>query len=107
MLRKIPRTPEANDGDGNRVKSLTIPVIIVPGKDAFKGYVSEDDLADLAKRDRKTIIALSIIVQWQNWTVEELVRNNERDRYLEEKTTRLEGKVKVLEDQAEQTKWKL
>lgn len=72
--RHILLPPPVEPAEPEIQKALIIKADLnIPGPGAFKGYVSEDDLADIAKRDRKMLLALSIIEQYSDWQTQTIV----------------------------------
>lgn len=73
--RKFKRPlPAASAKQEEEVQALLlVPDLRIPENDEFKGYVLEEDIADLATRDRKTILSLSVIEQWTDWQTQVLI----------------------------------
>lgn len=88
-------------------QAMKIPLISIPADGAFKGYLTEEDLKDLGKRDQKTVLAMSVVEQWGIWQTEELIRCNQHDRQLEAEVIKLKLEVAKLKDQAKEVDWKI
>lgn len=75
----------------------------------LKGHIREEDIADLAKRDRKTILAMSVMEQWIDWLVSVVVEQDNSIRQLDAENARRKiDLVKVREQQKEEgLKWAL
>lgn len=81
----------------------------VPSPDDIKGRIREEDIADLAKRDQKTILTLSVMEQWIDWLVSVVVDQDNSIRQLDAENARRKiDLVKVREQQKEESlKWSI
>lgn len=53
-------------------QAMRVPVLHVPAKDEFKGMIAAEDIADLAKRDQKTILKMAVMEQWNDWQTDKI-----------------------------------
>jgi hypothetical protein len=86
-------------------RELTIPLIEVR-EDEFEAYIKERDLADFNERDKKILLAMSVVEQKQNWLIYAIQIANRQMRHLQAETIR---QRKVNEKQELQQKldgWK-
>lgn len=84
-----------------------MPEIIVPAEGDFRGMYSDDDLADLGRRDRKTVRAISILEQWSVWNTERVAEDRGYLRQIEAENIGLKMKIKHLEEVILEHGWKL
>ena len=115
-IRMAPRhiliPPPVEPAEPEIQKALIIKAdLSVPGPGAFKGYVSEDDLADIAKRDRKMLLALSIIEQYSDWQTQTIVNLYAHVRTLDrnaaiDRRDAVQSKKELAEAMAELAKQK-
>lgn len=47
----------------SQFQETEIPLLVLPSKDSFRGYIKEEDIEDLTKRDKKTLLKISILEQ--------------------------------------------
>lgn len=88
--RRAPQLPPPDRiDDPDIVKAMTVDVLQVPGEGHFKRYITEEELADLDKRDRKTVLGMSEMEQWSIWHTEQLAKVNHQIRRLEAENIRL------------------
>lgn len=92
--RWIPPEP-VNPQEPEIAAALTIRPLRIP--ESFPGYIREGDLKDLAKRDRKVLLAMSILEQWNDWQTEQLEVARQHSIQSEAEIIRLKMKVSALE----------
>lgn len=110
MPRFTKIAPPANQDDPDIANAmLTKEPLRVPSPDDIKGHIREEDIADLAKRDRKTILALSVFEQWIDWLTSVVVEQDNMIRQLDAENARRKiDLVKVREQQKEESlKWSI
>lgn len=78
----------------------------VPSTDEIVGYIREEDIADLAKRDRKTILALSVFEQWIDWQTAALVDLDAKFRLLDAEVARRKIEISKIKAQQTEEGWK-
>lgn len=86
--------------------AATIQALKIPAPEAFKRY-TEDDLADLGNRDRKTVLRMAEIEQWMNWMIQELQNSNTNCRQLEVERIRLALEIEKLKLLIAEHAWKI
>lgn len=77
----------------------------IPGPKDFTGYVSEEDISDLAKRDRKTILAMSVIEQWNDWQTQAIIETHRYCRRIDAEVARRKIESAKLSAQQEKQRW--
>lgn len=96
------RTQEpANPLDPEIQREMITQELHVPKE--FKGYVEEGEIADLDKRDRKTILAMSIQSQWIDWLIEAVVQQNTMIQQLDAENAR--RKIEADKKKPERILW--
>lgn len=83
---------------------MTIPVIEVPNAKDFEGSISEQDIADLPNRDKKTVLAVSRLEQCLNHRGLILQEFNQYLRLLEAESIRARQERNKLKDEQKETK---
>lgn len=81
---------------------MVVPDLKLPGKNEFKGYITEEDIADLARRDRKIILQLSVIEQWTDWQTQTIVDLHTWLKLVDAECARRKielAKIKVVQDE--------
>lgn len=78
----------------------------VPAPEDIKGYIKEDEIADLAKRDRKTILALSVVEQLNDWQTGALIEIDSNLRELDAKVARRDIELEQVRSQQKEESWK-
>lgn len=84
---------------------MKVGEIHLPEPDTFKGYIAEEDIADLPKRDKKTVIALSIFEQWLDWALHEHIKTNRHLRNLEAEVIRRGMELQKIRDSHKDFVW--
>lgn len=86
---------ELADLEPEIIDLLVTELIQVPPPDSFRGHISEQDIADFEKRDRKTVLAMSRAEQWIDWLVDVQIMHNENARRLDVEQARQKVKQPV------------
>lgn len=76
-----------------------------PGPEEFKGYIAEDEISDLAKRDRKTILAMSVIEQWNDWQTGAIIETHRLLRQLDAEVAKRKIESAKIKAQQEKQGW--
>jgi hypothetical protein len=105
-LIELPAPVDLERMDPAIAAAATIEILRIPAPEEFKRY-KEDDLADLGKRDRKTILRLAEMEQWMNWMVGELQNGNTHARQLEAERIRLALEVEKMKCIIAEHSWKI
>lgn len=79
--------------------AMRVPRLHVPGKEEFRGMITADEIADLAKRDQKTILKMSVMEQWNDWQTDQLVALFGYVRQLEAEIIRQRIQAAKLKDE--------
>lgn len=109
-MRRPLRLPEpANPLDPEIRQAMVTKDIAVPPDDFFKGIIREDQIADLDKVDRKTLLAMSVQSQWLDWLISAVETVHENTRQLDaEQARRKIERAKSEPETIEQTLlWKI
>jgi hypothetical protein len=102
MHRRFPATKEDTDV---AERMITKGPLVVPDADSVVGHIKEKDINDLVKRDKKTILALSVIDQWINWQTKTLIDQDATIRKLDAKLAQMETRLERAEDQQKEEGW--
>jgi hypothetical protein len=86
-------------------RELTIPLIEVR-EDEFEAYIKERDLADFNERDKKILLAMSVVEQKQNWLIYAIQIANRQMRHLQAETIRQRKVNEKQELQQKLDSWK-
>ncbi len=82
---------------------VSIDLLEIPDGNSFKGFVKESDLEGLETRDKKTIIAMSVLEQWSEFHTEAIVEINRHMRALEaDSVRRITEVIRIKEEQKRQ-----
>lgn len=92
--------PENPSSDAVQNPDKRIEPLWIPKE--FAGYVKEEDVKGLDKRDKRILIGLSVIEQWQNWVIDVVVKQHKQINYLEDfilrQKTDNETKIKAIQE---------
>ncbi len=86
--------------------SMTLKPLKVPEKTTFRGYILEEEIPDLTKRDRKTVVKMSIMEQWNDWQTQKIVELWEHGRKIEADLARRRKKESAFEQEQKEQGWK-
>ena len=101
----IPAPVDLEALEPNIAQAMTIPVLVIPAEEEFQRY-KEEDLADLGKRDRKTVLRMAELEQWVNWCVNQLLVANTHNRQLEAERLRLLLEIEKMKLLLIEQNWK-
>jgi hypothetical protein len=85
-------------------RDLTIPLIEVR-EDEFEAYIKEKDLADFNERDKKILLAMSVVEQKQNWLIYAIQIANRQMRHVQAETIRQRKASDKKEADEKVNKW--
>lgn len=105
-LARLKKNPPASIEPEIANAMITKGPLEVPAPEDIKGYIKEDEIADLAKRDRKTILALSVVEQLNDWQTGALIEIDSNLRELDAKVARRDIELEQVRSQQKEESWK-
>lgn len=105
--RKDYKFPHADIREPDIAQHLRIPQLRVPEDNEFSGMVKAEDLIDLETRDRKTVLAMSVLEQWSDWHTEHVVSLYVYVRQLEAEVVRRKLDAARMKASQEQYGWQM
>lgn len=102
---QLPPPVDLEQLEPHLAQAMTIPALVVPAEEEFKRY-KEEDLADLGKRDRKTVLRMAELEQWVNWCVNQHMIANAQNRQLEAERLRLLLEIEKMKLLLIEQNWK-
>lgn len=84
------------------LREMTTPLLEVP---EFRGHIKEEDVADLDRRDRKMLVAMSVIEQKTDFLIRAVRLNNRHQRLMEAESIRARNVQKEINWKFAAFKW--
>jgi len=104
-MRKVYQLPEEKI-EPEVLREMTIPLIVVDEKDDFEAHIKEKDLVDFEERDKKILLAMSVIEQKQDFLIWAVQMQNRNMRHLEAESIRQRHSAETQEVQQKVDSWK-
>lgn len=98
----MPLPDEDAQLDPDIEREMTVPPLHLP---KFSPHIKEEDLEDFVERDKKMLLALSLVEQKQDFALEAAVLTNRQLRHVESELIRLRKTQSGLSFQGKVLKW--